>query len=555
MSSVIRYDYYKDMPIAELLDHYKMIEARYIKPARTKHEQAIALAVRQKLIKQDLFYLMYWALDRKDICRQWLLDRCREVQESPDGHLDLWAREHFKSSIITVGKTIQDILRDPEIRVGMFSFNKKLAADFLGQIKLQFETNYRLLDTFPHILYRRPQIQSPLWSAADGIIVKRKGIYREATVEANGLIEGLPTGKHYTHRIYDDVVNEKCVSNPDQIRKVTAQWELSISLGNDHYNVERYIGTRYHMHDTYAEMINRKAVNVRIHAATSDQSHDFSKAVLMTPDALRKKYIKQGPYTFNCQMLQCPTADKVSGFRSDWLRKWSPSSRSNQNFIIIVDPASRKNSKNDYTSMGVFALGEDGIWRMHDFIRDRLSLTERAAVLFDLHREYRPMYVFYEQYGASSDVEYFFVKMQQDVYDFSNTLVTLPCKELSVDPRTKTTLSQAVSSDRLSKEQRILRLVPHFQVGNIILMDKCLRLNHRDELEDMIRTFVEEEYESYPVVQHDDALDMMSYLTDPVVKALVPRPVSSPNVQDDPNRVALASVRAQNLASRVRVTV
>ena len=70
---------------------------------------------------EDLFYLLVYVLKRWDADRDWIYDRCREVELHPDGYVDLWARFHFKSSLITSAKSIQDILTNPNITIGIFS--------------------------------------------------------------------------------------------------------------------------------------------------------------------------------------------------------------------------------------------------------------------------------------------------------------------------------------------------------------------------------------------------------------------------------------------------
>ena len=115
----------------------------------------------------DRYYLMVAVLGRKDFLKQgtkgneWLFERCREVEREPEGCLDLWARFHFKSSIITQGGTIQEILRDPEITIAIFSHTTKIARGFLSQIKLELEQNVELKRLYPDVLWENPAKESP----------------------------------------------------------------------------------------------------------------------------------------------------------------------------------------------------------------------------------------------------------------------------------------------------------------------------------------------------------------------------------------------------------
>ena len=171
-------------------------------------------AAMRELALHDLYFLLTVVLGRKDVKHDWLYSRCMEVQESPNGYLDLWSREHYKSTIISFALTVQDILRDPNVTVGIFSCTRPLAKRLLRQIKFEFESNELLKHLFPDVLYADPRKESPKWSEDDGIIVKRKSNPAASTVEAWGLVDGQPTGKHFSLMVYDDVVTRESVTSP-----------------------------------------------------------------------------------------------------------------------------------------------------------------------------------------------------------------------------------------------------------------------------------------------------------------------------------------------------
>jgi hypothetical protein len=374
------------------------------------------------LVRTDLYYLLRYVMGRPDIEHPWMLARIREVQNEPDGHLDLWARDHRKSTIITFAKTIQDILAshgdDPlphwqgmEPTFGIFSHTRGIASEFVRQIKQELEQNDILRALFPDVLYENPERDAPRWSVQNGLTVRRRSNPKEATVEGWGLVDGQPTSKHFNVLVYDDVVTKESVSNPEMIKKTTDSWELSLNLGDRNPRM-RGIGTRYHFADTWRAIIDRGALKKRQYAATDDGTLT-GKPVYLTEPELRKKIQNMGPYTASAQLLQNPIADSKQTFKREWLEHRYPADVSwdGMTRVLLCDPANSKTKKSDYTTMAVIGLGEDRNYYLLDFIRDRLNLSERASEYFRLHRKWRPHRCGYEEYGLQSDIQHLQDKM------------------------------------------------------------------------------------------------------------------------------------------------
>jgi phage terminase large subunit-like protein len=464
-----------------------------------KRPEAEQAELARSLCQTDLYFLLRYGCSRKDIERQWLFERCREVQDDPDGRLDLWAREHYKSTIITFGLTVQEVLNDPEITVGIFSHTRPIAKAFLRQIKWEFESNEFLKALFPDILWANPQKESPKWSEDEGIIVKRKTNPKEATIEAWGLVDGQPTSKHYRLLTYDDVVTDKSVTTPDMIAKTTDALSLSYNLGAAG-GKRRFIGTRYHFNDTYGEVMRRGTATPRIHRATTDGRPD-GEPVLLTREILAGKRKDQGPYIFSCQMLQNPVADEAQGFKEGWLQLYhgTPKWR-DMNRYIVVDAASSKKKESDYTVMWVIGLAGDGNYYALDVVRDRLNLTERADTLFALHRKWHPKHVGYERYGMMADVEHMRDRMGRDTYHFEIIELGGP----------------------MPKPDRIKRLIPLFETNRVLLPAVIRKRDSAGQMKDLTRAFIDEEYLAFPVSMHDDMLDAMARIVDEDMRVMWP---------------------------------
>jgi phage terminase large subunit-like protein len=448
----------------EASEWYLTIEGRIVQSCRDQglrdyaQIQELVRLFRALLGCNDRFYLLTGLLGRIDAQDKWLFDRCREVEAEPDGHIDLWSRFHYKSTIITFAGAIQEVLCDPEIKIAIFSVVKPIAQAFLSQIKEELETNGPLKYLYADVLYENPKTlgsdgRPPKWGLARGITVKRKSNPKEATIEAHGLIDGQPTSRHFDLHIYDDVVTQDYLTE-ESIRKTTARWEMADNLGS-HLGVRKWMpGTRYHYADTYGTVIERKSLIPRIYPATKDGTLD-GEPVFLSKE--RWDQIKRDQRsTVSAQCLLNPIAGNEATFSSLWLKSYEifPAI---MNVYILVDPSKGTGQRSDRTAIAVVGIDQSNNYYLIDGYCHRMKLSERWEYVKQLkakwerHPGVQMVDVGWERYGKDVELEVIETMQQRENNWFE-------IKELNTSRQ-----------GGHSKDDRIERLEPYFRYGRFYL--------------------------------------------------------------------------------------
>lgn len=514
---------------------------------RKRNPQPIDVAL---LGCNDRFFFLTGLLRRKDALHPWLYDRTREVEAKPDNCLDLWARYHYKSTIITFAGILQEICIDPEITCCIFSYTREIAQGFLRQHKMEMENNELLKQCFPDVFWYEPAKQSPKWSENDGLVVKRRSNPKESTIEAWGL-DAQPTSKHFKLLDYDDVVVRKSVTNSDMVKKTTEGWEHSDNLGIGEHTRKWYAGTRYSFADTYGVMIERKILKVRQYPATDNGRKD-GNPVFMTKkhwDEIKRTQIS----TLNAQMLQNPAQGADAMFDLSWL-KTTELRPTVLNVYIMGDPSKGKTQRSDRTAIAVVGLDAQGNKYLLDGVNHRMPLKERWVWLRDLHKKWteepgiQNVSVGWERYGAQTDDEYFTDMMEREKYwftvgelawpregehskddrvsrlqpDFASSRFFLPAfvwhetLDAIRDPLGATwTVDLAASKIVIKPLQGPTRMMraAEAQQQNYRIIRPIKRLDETGSIYDLTRRFIDE-YTYYPFSQKKDLIDAVSRFYD-----------------------------------------
>lgn len=458
--------------------------------------------------KWDLFYLAKYILNYDLMEEDVHGDLCKYVESLYTAHQDGWVppldktglglddqfregntnllllmpRGTFKSSVVTVGYTLQVILHDPNIRVLIDSETFSKAKAFLAEVKGHLEGNeqYRAVFKAIHGMYPdEGKKKDMLWTDSQLNLACRTRPRKEPSLSCAG-IDVTKNGMHYDLIIFDDLHSETNVTNKDQLDKVKDHWRLSYSLLDPGMPMI-IIGTRWHFDDLYQLILDdhREEFNILVRRAIKEDGTAFfpQRLPLTELDKIKRK---QGASHFSKQYMNEPIDDETATFkRKDMIRKdWELVKDMPVNWYLSIDP-SYMGQYSDYAALVVAGMDFQSNMYVRHITRRKMTYSDIINEIFVLYHKYQPTKVILETIGAQKSIMY------ELTNEMKSRRMWMPIVE--VPHRTK------------SKEERIRALAPFYEFGHIFHIKPC---NQLDDLEYELLHF--------PSGKHDDVVDALA---------------------------------------------
>lgn len=370
------------------------------------------LEYHREFLLTDLWYFVYFGMRVRIANHPHWVQMCREVEELPESHvLYLWFREGGKSTIITVARNIQRALRRKAFdnfdeRIAILSYTRDLAQDFLLSIQQILEQSTYLQYHFPDILYPEPRKDASNWSLDKGLYLQRADYsIKEGTFEAWGLIDGQPTGRHFTKITYDDIMTEEMSNSEKMCERAKTSFDMSLNLGSsdpteDTSSVHEVVGTFYRHDDVLVYLSQKRKPNgemfYKLHkvAATYDGTiHGVSR---YHPEA-KMDELRLNPRMFYTQQLLDPTPQGSRRLNSDHIVMVDADEIPKENWeFMTIDPAGvRKDGRGDRWGICVAGvvpyrnqLGMSDVYIKELIIRT-MSLEEAQELICRLAMRFR----------------------------------------------------------------------------------------------------------------------------------------------------------------------
>lgn len=334
----------------------------------------------------------------------------------------LYPRTHFKSTIITIAGTIQDVVKDANITILLVAATAENAQRFLEEIKRHFMNNEVLRWLYPEMVWDSERA-APRWNKQE-MEVPRTTFVREPTIDTLGS-RGEVISRHYMKIIPDDIIGEKEYKSVGEMQ-ATCGWmgglEMLLVPPFWERNID-FVGTRWTMDDAYAHAEylyggGRDASRKKLGPYAIKKGPRlgiFSREVRENGVPIFPEMFEAGqlaemqrtdPERFAAQMMNNPLAGGVAAFETKWLKYYTyvegeekriklpdvekPIRIDRLPTFILCDPSLGETKRSDRTAILVISVHLDEHPRliMLEAFIERIPPNQIIEKLFEFYRKY-----------------------------------------------------------------------------------------------------------------------------------------------------------------------
>lgn len=377
-------------------------------------------------------------------------------------------RGHLKSSVVTIGSTLQYIVKDPNKRTLIVNATGKNARAFLRSIQAQMTQNENFIKLYGENEYGVIGQDPETWTQWE-ITVPRWSIFTEPTIRVSGL-SSTNVSQHYDRIILDDLVNRENVSTSEQIEKIIQYYrDYEDLLEPDGQMI--VIGTRWHWGDLYGWLLENAPDLFKeplIMKACKDGDLENGKILFpqkFTREKLKQLYTIKGPYDFSAQYFNDPTHEADSVFQKRWFRyyRFTPDKvelvdtndkvretidRKIMNTYLSVDPAITERRDGDFSGLVVVSIDPDNNWFIRETVKLKLRPSELILKVFQLADKYKVKAIGVESVAFQKSL----------VYDF-----TTQAEKLNKSYK----IEEIKPDTTVTKQMRIAGLQPRYARGKV----------------------------------------------------------------------------------------
>lgn len=305
-------------------------------------------------------------------------------------------RGHLKTSVVTKAFSIQQVLRNPNVRILIANQVWDKAREMLYEIKQMFTDKSDLPKLFGTFMSDR-------WREDDIVVRQRTRALAAPTIGTSG-VEAELTSSHYDVVILDDLQGLQNYQTPEQREKVKRYYRSMMDL-LEPGGLLIVIGTRWHLDDVYQYIIDEESeyFDITVRKVIEKGKIIFPKKFNKKFDPVTKSwletkeptmdfinYLKKRPSEeFASQYMNEPIDSENQIFKKDYFKTYDR--RPEGLFVsMTIDPAISEKQSADYFAINVSGMDENYKIYVLDTIKGHWKVAESIDNIFTTYEKWHP---------------------------------------------------------------------------------------------------------------------------------------------------------------------